>query len=109
MSGGLFPFDAYLDTFEINEAGNYEKSEELFATIKNASPTYRRADALWAESRRRKASGGGFDRLSKGLDSKKKPSTLQVRWIAATIVVVVVIARNPPLVMSRASSHAKYR
>jgi len=71
------------------EANNYDQAEELFAKVKKMSPTYRRADALWAESRRRKRKRGGFDRLSKTVKSEEKKSTIPLKWIGVTAAVII--------------------
>jgi outer membrane protein assembly factor BamD (BamD/ComL family) len=79
------------------EAEEYDQAEQLFGQIRKISPLYRRADALWAESRRRKAKEGGFARLNQNLahtqagnrsgrSLMKRP---QVHWLAATGLVVL--------------------
>jgi serine/threonine protein kinase len=73
------------------EGGDYNRAEELFAQIRRTDPSYRRADALWAESRRRKTRKGGFDRLSQGLKLGKKGPSVPVRWLVATGLIVVAI------------------
>ncbi len=79
------------------ESGRYEEAEALFDRIRKISPVYRRADALWAESRRRKGTRGGFERLSQGL--ARRPTAdhtpwynwVTIKWLAITILVVVSI------------------
>ncbi len=71
------------------EASDYKQAEELFARIKKMSPTYRRADALWAESRRRKRKRGGFDNLSKKVKPEKKGPTIPIKWIGVTAAVII--------------------
>ena len=71
------------------EASNYEQAEKLFVKVKKMSPTYRRADALWAESRRRKRKRGGFDRLSKKVKPEKKRPPFPIKWIGVTAAVVI--------------------
>ena len=79
------------------EAEEYEQAEVLFGQIRKISPVYRRADALWAESRRRKTSQGGFERLNQEL--VQKPATRSkitvnktpLKWAAITIIAVIII------------------
>ncbi len=90
------------------EVGDYTRAEKLFGHIKKSAPTYRRADALWAEARRRRTRNGGFRRLTEGLPQKsgriKLPAAgLPLKWPALTAVVVIAIvaviflvSRNTP-------------
>jgi serine/threonine protein kinase len=79
------------------EAEEYEAAEALFDRIRKISPVYRRADALWAESRRRKTSQGGFERLNQELVQKtaSQPKVTvnktPLKWAAITIIAVVII------------------
>jgi serine/threonine protein kinase len=79
------------------EAGRYEEAEVLFDQIRKISPIYRRADALWAESRRRKRTKGGFDRLNQGLARRSTAdhipwyNRVTIKWLAITILMVVSI------------------
>lgn len=86
------------------EAGNYDEAEELFGRIKKMSPSYRQADALWAESRRRKTKAGGLNRLSDMLKSKPSLSAFPAKWIGFTALIVVAIVVAIILVSQNASA-----
>ncbi|MFQ5577679.1 MAG: serine/threonine protein kinase, partial [Anaerolineae bacterium] len=71
------------------EAGDYPRAQELFAQVKDISPTYRRADALWAASKRRNTRSGSFKRLSQKITPRQQKSGFPLAWMAATAVIVL--------------------
>lgn len=85
------------------EAGDYKTAEEKFGQIKKNTPAYRQADALWAESKRRSARAGGFNRFSEQIAAARLKSSLPVGWLIGTVLVIVaivaavlVVSRRPP-------------
>lgn len=85
------------------DTGDYKTAEEKFGQIKKSTPAYRQADALWAESKRRGARAGGFNRLSEQITAARLKSSLPVGWpigaalvMIAIVVAVLVVSRRPP-------------
>ncbi len=81
--------ELYAEAMDAFEAGDYKVAEERFARIKDISPGYRKADALWAESRRRSSQTGAFRRLQ--ALQPKPGSTPSVRWLALTALLIIAI------------------